>query len=437
MSRDIVDSVSQDIVDTSLGFALFMSKSNPDMKIRHLVATWPDDAPRGAVAAFCRKHDVSRAWFYKVRALAVEGGTILALEMRPTRPLNSPSQIPSGMTGLALMTREALKSGGFDYGPLSVAAKLRRQGFEPPSRATLARIFTRAGVVVPEPRKRPRSSYKRFVYPEPNGCWQIDSTEWLLADNTKVAIFQLVDDHSRLALASLVATGETSEAAIRVVKIAMERHGVPQKFLSDNGAALNPTRRGSTGALVEFLKSFGVSPITGKPYKPTTQGKNERFHQTLHKYLQRQPMATTIAELQSHVDAFDAYYNTEREHQALPLGTTPHEAWLATPKAVPPLPPTSETLASPARQSAQRTVDSRGEVTVTGTRFRIGKHRLGETIHILYNDHDLMFFDIRGTQIITHPRPPKGTNYVGNNKPRGFMADPKYQKADAEPSTPA
>lgn len=412
-----------------------MSKINPDMKIRHLVATWPEDAPRGAVAAFCRKHKVSRAWFYTVRARAIDGGPILALEMRTTKPVNSPARIPSGMVALALLTRAALKDAGFDYGPLSVAAKLRRQGFEPPSRATLSRIFTREGVVTPEPRKRPRSSYKRFVYPNPNGCWQIDSTEWLLADNRKVAIFQLVDDHSRLALASLVATGETSEAAIKVVKTAIEKHGVPQKFLSDNGAALNPTRRGMTGALVEFLKSRGVDPITGKPSKPTTQGKNERFHQTLHRYLHCQPAASTIAELQGHVDVFDIYYNTEREHQALAPGTTPQEAWDATPKAVPPQPSTPETAKSSARKSVQRVVDRQGDVTVVGTRFKIGKHRFGETINILYNDEDLMFFDIRGAEITTHSRPPKGTTYVGNNQPRGFMAHEKYHKPKAVTST--
>jgi putative transposase len=42
-----------------------------------------------------------------------------------------------------------------------------------------------------------------------------------------------------------------------------------------------------------------VEPITGKPYKPTTQGKNERFHQTLFRYLDKQPIASTLEQLQS------------------------------------------------------------------------------------------------------------------------------------------
>ena len=412
-----MDGVSQDIVDTRTGFARVMSKMHPDIKIRHLVATWPEDAERGAVTQFCRRHKVSRAWFYKVRAAAAADGPIKAMETGSTRPVSSPARVDTAMAELALTTRESLKNRGFDHGPLSVAAKLRRQGVHPPSRATLARIFTRAGVVIPEPRKKPRSAYQRFVYPEPNGCWQIDSTQWLLAGGARVAIFQLVDDHSRLALASLVAGAETSEAAIRVVQTAIERHGVPQKFLSDNGAAFNPTRMGRTGALVEYLKTLGVEPITGKPYKPTTQGKNERFHRTLHAYLNRQPKAATIHELQAHVDAFDAYYNTEREHQGLPLGMTPAEAWNATAKALPPEPRTPENRRFTPRHSVQRRVGRKGEVTIIGMHFYIGMNHAGEQIHVLYDEETIMFFDTRGTEIISHPRPPKGSIYIGISTP--------------------
>jgi putative transposase len=86
---------------------------------------------------------------------------------------------------------------------------------------------------------------------------------------------------------------------------ALTDHGVPQHLLSDNGLALNPSRRGYLGQLVVHVMSLGVEPITGKPYKPTTQGKNERFHQTLFRYLDKQPLAESLAELQAQVDAFD------------------------------------------------------------------------------------------------------------------------------------
>jgi len=58
----------------------------------------------------------------------------------------------------AVVALQDLEAKGLDHGPLSVIAKLSRQGFAPPSRATVARTFNRAGVVVPEPRKKPRSA---------------------------------------------------------------------------------------------------------------------------------------------------------------------------------------------------------------------------------------------------------------------------------------
>ncbi|GAA3534623.1 hypothetical protein GCM10022263_23320 [Nocardioides daeguensis] len=124
--------------------------------------------------------------------------------------------------------------------------------------------------------------------------------------------------------------------AIRVVDKAIIAHGVPQRLLSDNGLALNPSRRGVVGQLVDHVARLGVEAITGKPYKPTTQGKNERFHQTLFRYLDKQPLAASLAELQAQVDTFDNIYNTQRPHQGLPGRVTPAAAWAATPKADPP-----------------------------------------------------------------------------------------------------
>ena len=216
---------------------------------------------------------------------------------------------------------------GLDHGPISVHDKMAAMGLEAPSPASLARIFRQEGVARAEPSKRPRAAWRRFVYPAPNACWQLDATEYVLAGGRKAVIFQLQDDHSRLAVASLVAPGETSQAAIDVFDKGVAARGVPQRLLTDNGAALNPSRRGVTGRLVEHVRSLGVEPITGKPYRPTTQGKNERFHQTLLRYLDQQPLADSIAELQEQVDRFDHIYNTQRPHQGLPGRITPQQAW--------------------------------------------------------------------------------------------------------------
>ena len=96
-----------------------------------------------------------------------------------------------------------------------------------------------------------------------------------------------------------------------------------------------------------------ITPITGKPYKPTTQGKNERFHQTLFRYLDKQPLASSLAELQTQVDAFDHIYNTERPHQGLPGRITPISAWEATAKAEAPR-PTRESFSRPVTRPISR-----------------------------------------------------------------------------------
>ena len=147
--------------------------------------------------------------------------------------------------------RAALECSGLDHGPISVHDKMRAMGLDPvPSTASLARIFREAGVARLEPKKKPRSAWRRFVYPAPNACWQLDGTEYVLTGGRRCVILQLIDDHSRYAVASHVAWGETSEAAITVFDKAVAAHGVPQRLLSDNGAALNPSRRGVLGQLV-------------------------------------------------------------------------------------------------------------------------------------------------------------------------------------------
>ena len=210
-----------------------------------------------------------------------------------------------------------MEQSGLDHGPISVHEKMRDLGMTPvPSTAALARIFRNANVARAEPRKKPRASYRRFVYPAPNACWQLDATDHVLTGGRTCVIFQLLDDHSRYAVASHVASGETAEGAIAVVKKAIAAHGVPQRLLSDNGVALNPSRRGVVGQLVAYVTALSVEAITGKPYKPTTQGKNERFHQTLFRWLDKQPIAATLEQLQEQVDRFDIIYNTERPHRA-------------------------------------------------------------------------------------------------------------------------
>ena len=75
--------------------------------------------------------------------------------------------------------------------------------------------------------------------------------------------------------------------------------------------------------------------------------------------------------LQAQIDAFNLYYNTEREHQALAPGTTPREPWDATTKTPAPAPPEQPTSDGSHVTSMHRTVGKDGCATVLGTHFQM------------------------------------------------------------------
>ena len=423
-----------------------MAASEPiDPRVRLAISQWPDDAPRGAVSTFCAEHGISRKSFYELRKRAEVDGPAAVLEPRSRRPRSSPSKLGDEVKALAVQVRAALEASGLDHGPISVHDKMHAMGLDPvPSVASLARIFRETGVSRAEPRKKPRSAWRRFVYPAPNACWQLDATEYVLTGGRKCVIFQLIDDHSRYAVASHVAWSETAEAAITVFDKAVAAHGVPQRLLSDNGVALNPSRRGFLGQLVEHVSALGVKAITGKPYKPTTQGKNERFHQTLFRYLDKQPLADTLAELQVHVDAFDDIYNTERPHQGLPGRVTPLVAWEATAKAEPPRPkPDRPFFAPPATRrpppvpadlppgTRVTTLSTAGTFTLAGVTYKVDGRRHLDQVLVITDGDTITVADLHGEILIEHTRAAPGIRYVGNGKPRG--PQPKNPEMSPKP----
>jgi len=72
--------------------------------------------------------------------------------------------------------------------------------------------------------------------------------------------------------------------------------------------------------LVAYLRSLGLEPITGKPYKPPTQEKNEKIPSTLLRYLQKRPLSGALEQLRSQADDFDLIYNTQRPHHGPTVG---------------------------------------------------------------------------------------------------------------------
>jgi len=285
-----------------------------------------------SVAELARAHGVHRSWIYKLLARYREGG-YEALEPRSRAPRSSPDRTPEELVRAIVSLREQLLSQGHDCGAETIAYHLARQGIDGvPSVSTIWRILRREGLVAPQPQKRPRSSLIRFEAELPNEMWQADIIHWRLAGGQDVEVLSMIDDHSRLFVASRAFPTAKAADVVDVFCSATSLHGAPASLLCDNGAVFTATPRGGKVLLQLEMERLGVIAKNSRPYHPQTCGKVERLHQTLKRYLARQAAARTLAELQTQLDAFAHYYDAIRPHRALG-GRTPLQAYSARIKA--------------------------------------------------------------------------------------------------------
>jgi transposase InsO family protein len=299
-----------------------------------ITAVTVEKRPVGEVA---RSYGVARSWIYSLLARYESEGEA-AFEPRSRRPRTSPAAISADTVELIIALRKELSGQGLDAGPHTIAWHLEHHHQVKVSPATISRYLTRHGLVTPEPKKRPKSSYIRFAAEQPNERWQSDFIHWHLADGTEVEIVSWLDDHSRLALSVTACPVTTGEVTLATFRAAVAAHGAPASTLTDNGLVYTTRFSGGKGGrngLENELRQLGVTQKNGRPSHPQTQGKVERFQQTLQKWLRAQTPAATLAQLQAQLDAFTSYYNTHRPHRALPRRSPPAVAYTARPKAAP------------------------------------------------------------------------------------------------------
>jgi transposase InsO family protein len=279
------------------------------------------------------EYGMSRQHLHKLLSRYREGG-LDAVEPRSRRPKSNPAAIAPALRERIVHHRIRLSSQGLDAGPMTIAWHLEQEGHQAPSTSTIRRIQHAAGLVIPEPKKRPKSSYSRFEADFPNECWQSDFTHWRLADGRDIEILNWLDDHSRFLISCTVHTPVTGDDVVTTFLAAIDEHGTPASTLTDNGRVYTTRFGGGRNAFEHLLPILGIRQKNGAPNHPQTQGKIERFHQTLKRWLAAQPAATTPAELQAQLDLFREHYNEHRPHRARDR-TTPGTAYRTTPKARP------------------------------------------------------------------------------------------------------
>jgi transposase len=140
------------------------------------------------ISRACAEAGVSRKTSYKWVGRFDPTDPASLLE-RSRRPLSSPNQTPPAVEEVVVRLRKELADAGLDHGATTIVWHLGRDPefvYRVPSRSTVHTILVRRGLVVPEPRKRPKSSIRRFEAPRPNEWWQIDSMDWVIATGMRV-----------------------------------------------------------------------------------------------------------------------------------------------------------------------------------------------------------------------------------------------------------
>ncbi len=157
--------------------------------------------------------------------------------------------------------RKDLAGQGLDAGPHTIAWHLEHHHRIRVSAATVSRIPGPAGLVTPDPSKRPKSSCIRFAAELPSECWQSDFTHYPVADGQDTETLTWLDDHSRYALSLTAHARVTGPAVLAAFRAAVTAHGAPASTLTGNGLVFT-TRfaggRGGRNGLEAELRRLGI-----------------------------------------------------------------------------------------------------------------------------------------------------------------------------------
>jgi len=374
-------------------------------------------------------YKVSKGWVSKLMARYRDEGET-AFEPRSRRPKTSPTAIPAAVVEQIVRLRKELAGSGLDAGPDTIAWHLEHHHGVTVSVATISRYLTAHGLVVPEPKKKPKSAFIRFAAEQPNERWQSDFTHSRLTrpdgrPGADTEVLSWLDDHSRYALKITAHVRVTGPIVLEKFREAVAQHGIPASTLTDNGMVfttrLSGGRRGAgtRNGFEHELRRLDVIQINSTPNHPTTCGKVERFQQTMKKWLRAQdPQPTSVAELQTLLDLFADQYNQRRPHRALPHRCTPATAYTARPKATP-----GDRSDDSHNRVRRDKIDAGGKITLRhgGQLYSIG---IGRThartrVIVLVQDREIRIIDAATGELLRDLTLDPTKRYQGTGRPPG------------------
>jgi transposase InsO family protein len=270
-------------------------------------------AEEESFSELCRRYGITRATGYKWVKRDESGEK---MNDRSHCAFHVPNKTGEEMEGKILVQRKVHPA----WGGRKIKRRLEDLGEEDvPAASTVTEILKRNGCIDPKESLK-HKAYARFEKEKPNDLWQTDFKGYFTMGNGRRCYpLGIVDDHSRLAL-GLYAMGDMKFEGVQqnFTKV-FRKYGLPRRILCDNG---NPWGNSQCIGYTSFelwLMRLGILPIHGRMYHPQTQGKEERFNQTMKKELISRVNIHDLFQAQEEFDPWLWMYNNERPHESLKM----------------------------------------------------------------------------------------------------------------------
>jgi putative transposase len=275
------------------------------------------------------KLGIPRRTFYRWYDRYLEGGPE-ALADRPSRPSRVWNRIPAKVQDQIIDL--ALERSELSPRELAVTFTDEQRYFV--SEATVYRLL-KAHDLITSPAYIVIKAADRFHTPtvRPNEMWQTDFTYFKIIGWGWMYLSTVLDDYSRYIIAWKLCTTMRAEDVTDTLDMALEASGCDQatvmhkpRLLSDNGPSY------IAGELAEYIEAQKMSHVRGAPFHPQTQGKIERWHQTLKNRILLENYFLP-GDLKAQIEAFVEHYNHKRYHESLG-NVTPADAYFGRAPAI-------------------------------------------------------------------------------------------------------
>jgi transposase InsO family protein len=320
----------------------------------------------------CRRFRISPKTGYKWKQRFVAGGACALLD-RSRRPRTSPQSSGAAVVESVIALRKQQPTWG--------GRKLRRRlqdlhQRKVPAASTCTAILRRAELLAPAGGSA-HTAWQRFERAQPNELWQMDfKGHFPTQAGPRCHPLTVLDDHSRFNVVLAPCGNETGETVQAALTAAFGCYGLPEALLCDNSppwGCTEPVCPYTT--LSVWLLRLGVRVRHGRPYHPQTQGKDERFHRTLHNDLIARHSWSDLAHCAREFPGFRDTYNCARPHDSLD-GATPISRYRPSPRSLPAVLPSVE---YPATDTILR-VRTEGSIFFAGHYWYVGRAFVGLSV---------------------------------------------------------